>query len=117
MSKSVFFVAMAFSLAQGLAVADEIVEVRQDRMVGGGFGGLSGFMLGAAAGGPIGAVVGGGLGYFAGQGVQEAAGLDHTLYVVKAEDGSVSRVRSASAGLIPGQQVDRDGSRLAAVVR
>jgi len=95
-----------------LASADEVVQTREDRAVGGGFGGLSGFMLGAAAGGPIGALVGGGLGYLAGQGVQKAAGLEQTLYVVKSEDGSRARVRTSDSGLVVGQHVSRDGGSL-----
>lgn len=95
--------------------ADEVVTVHKDRAVGGGFGGLSGFMLGAAVGGPIGALVGGGIGYFTGQGLQQAAGLEHNLYVIKNEEGEISRLRTSDEGLMPGQQVERDGSRLAAV--
>lgn len=114
MKNVVALVAGATLLASTLAGADEVVQARQDRMVGGGFGGLSGFMLGAAAG-PVGALIGGGLGYFIGQGAQQAAGLDQTLYVVEAEDGSRSRVRSSANGLVVGQQVERDGTKLTAL--
>lgn len=115
MNNLVALVASAMLLGSTLASADEVVSVREDRAVGGGFGGLSGFMLGAVAGGPIGALIGGGLGYFAGQGVQEAAGLEQTLYVIKNEDGSQSRVRSSKNGLIAGQQVMRNGANLTAL--
>jgi outer membrane lipoprotein SlyB len=107
-------VTCATLLTSSLAGADEVVTAQEDRIVGGGFGGLSGFMLGAAAGGPIGALVGGGLGYFAGQGVQTAAGLEQTLYVIEAEDGSRSRVRTSHNGMVAGQQVQRDGASLTA---
>jgi len=101
-------------LTSTLVGADEVVQAREDRVVGGGFGGLSGFMLGAAAG-PIGALIGGGLGYFVGQGAQQAAGLDQTLYVIEAEDGSRTRVRSSANDFIVGQQVERDGANLTAL--
>jgi len=101
-------------LTSTLVIADEVVQAREDRVVGGGFGGLSGFMLGAAAG-PIGALIGGGLGYFVGQGAQQAAGLDQTLYVIEAEDGSRTRVRSSANDFIIGQQVERDGANLTAL--
>ncbi|NKQ10056.1 hypothetical protein [Pseudomonas sp. SST3] len=115
MKNLVALVAGAILLTSTLAGADEVVEAGQDRIVGGGFGGLSGFMLGAAAGGPIGALIGGGLGYFAGQGVQEAAGLEQTRYVIEAEDGSRSRVRSSDNGFVVGQEVERDGAKLTAL--
>ncbi len=114
MKNLVALVTCATLLASALAGADEVVSAHKDRVVGGGFGGLSGFMLGAAAGGPIGALVGGGLGYLAGQGVQEAAGLEQTLYVIETEDGSRSRLRTSRNDLVAGQQVQRDGSRLTA---
>lgn len=117
MKNLVVLVTCATLLASALAGADEVVQAREDRAVGGGFGGLSGFMLGAAAGGPIGALVGGGLGYLAGQGVQKAAGLEQTLYVVEAEDGSRARVRTSDSGLVAGQQVVRDGASLTAQSR
>lgn len=114
MKKSIMWVAVAFGLAQGMAFADQIVEAQPDRLVGGGFGGLSGFMVGAA-GGPLGALAGGGLGYFLGQGVQSATGLEHRLYRLKGVDGSLSQVRSPTLGLQVGQQVSRDGNRLTLV--
>lgn len=117
MKKSNVLIAGAFLLATLNVSAAEVVEVREDRAVGGGFGGLSGFMLGAAVGGPVGALVGGGIGFFAGQQVQDAAGLEQNLYVLKDEDGNISTVRSSSDDLAIGQQVDRDGTQLAAVDR
>ncbi|MCG6539844.1 hypothetical protein MCB86_07110 [Pseudomonas sp. KSR10] len=114
MKNLVALVTCATLLSSSLAVADSVVTAQEDRVVGGGFGGLSGFMLGAAAGGPIGALVGGGLGYFAGQGVQKAAGLEQTLYVVEHEDGSQSRLRSSHNGLVAGEQVQRDGTLISA---
>jgi len=106
--------AAAVALASGVASAGEILEVHEDRAVGGGFGGLSGFMLGAAAGGPIGALVGGGLGYLAGQSAQRAAGLDQTLYVVRHDDGSVSRIRTSDGSFLQGQHIERDGGHITA---
>lgn len=114
MKNLVALVTGAMLLTSTLVGADEVVQAREDRVVGGGFGGLSGFMLGAAAG-PIGALIGGGLGYFVGQGVQQAAGLDQTLYVIEAEDGSRTRVRSSANDFIVGQQVERDGANLTAL--
>jgi len=113
MKKSILFSVML--LANTAVHADEVVSVQKDRAVGGGFGGLSGFMLGAAVGGPIGALVGGGVGYFTGQGVQKAAGLEHNLCVLEDAEGNTSRLRTSAEGFVPGQQVERDGSRLAAV--
>ena len=104
-------------LASPLLHADEVLSVEKDRVVGGGFGGLGGFMVGAAAGGPIGALVGGALGYFAGQGVQEAAGLDHSLYLIKDDKGHVTRLRTSATGFVPGEQVERDGARIVAASR
>lgn len=117
MKNLVALVTCATLLASSLVVADSVVTAHEDRVVGGGFGGLSGFMLGAAAGGPIGALVGGGLGYFVGQGVQQATGLEQTLYVVQAEDGTRTRVRTSDDGFVAGQQVQRDGANLTAQTR
>lgn len=114
MNKSIMM-ASVLLLASSLASADEVVAVQKDRAVGGGFGGLSGFMLGAAAGGPIGALVGAGVGYFAGQGVQEVAGLEHNLYLLRDEEGRTTRLRTSADGFKVGQQVERDGRDLAAV--
>lgn len=113
MNKSIVM-ASVLLLASTLVSADEVVTVQKDRALGGGFGGLSGFMLGAAAGGPIGALVGAGVGYFAGQGVQEVAGPDQSLYVLRDEDGNTSRLRTSVKGFEAGQQVERDGNQLAA---
>ena len=55
MKKAIAAVVGSMILLTGAARADEILEVHADNMVGGGFGGLSGFMLGAVAG-PIGAL-------------------------------------------------------------
>ncbi|WP_150302853.1 hypothetical protein [Pseudomonas saliphila] len=116
MKKSMVSVAAILLLSSSLVQADQVVEAKEDRMVGGGFGGLTGFMVGGAVGGPIGALVGGGLGYFGGKGAQQAAGLDQTLYVIQAEDGSLNRVRTSSAdGFAVGEAVNRDGSNLSAM--
>lgn len=117
MKNLVALVTCATLLTSLLAGADEVVSAREDRVVGGGFGGLSGFMLGAAAGGPIGALIGGGLGYLAGQGVQAAAGLEHTLYVIEEDDGSRSRLRTSDNGLVVGQQVRHESGELTALNR
>jgi hypothetical protein len=116
MKKSNILIAGALLLASVGVSAAEVVEVREDRAVGGGFGGLSGFMLGAAVGGPVGALVGGGIGWFAGQQAQGAAGLEHNLYVIKGEDGSISTVRSSAEDFAQ-RQGERDGAQLAAVAR
>lgn len=114
MNKSIMM-ASVLLLASSLASADEVVAVHKDRAVGGGFGGLSGFMLGAAAGGPIGALVGAGVGYFTGQQVQDVAGLEQNLYMLRDEEGRTTRLRTSADGFSVGQQVERDGSDLAAV--
>ncbi|MCQ4296840.1 hypothetical protein NAU58_14760 [Pseudomonas stutzeri] len=114
MKYTTVLVAATVILASSLVSADEVLEVHADRAVGGGFGGLSGFMLGAAAGGPVGALVGGGVGYLMGQGAQQAAGMEQTLYVVKREDGSVARIRTSDGGFLQGQQIERDGGRVTA---
>ena len=117
MKSAKVLVAAAAILASGLASADEILDVHKDRAVGGGFGGLSGFMIGAAAGGPIGALIGGGVGYLMGQGTQQAAGLEQTLYVVKREDGSIARIRTSDDRFLQGQHIERDGARVTASTR
>jgi len=117
MKNLVALVTCATLLTTSLAGADEVVSAREDHVVGGGFGGLSGFMLGAAAGGPIGALIGGGLGYLAGQGVQEAAGLEQTLYVIEKDDGGRARLRTSNNDLVAGQQVQREGGELTALNR
>lgn len=116
MKKSISSVAAAVLLSSTLVQADQVIETRTDRMVGGGFGGLTGFMVGGAVGGPIGALVGGGLGYFGGAQAQQAAGLDQTLYVIRAEDGSLTRLRTASADhFAVGETVVRNGANLSAM--
>ena len=116
MKKSIVSVAAVLLLSSSLVQADQVVEANKDHMVGGGFGGLTGFMVGGAMGGPIGALVGGGLGYFGGKEVQQAAGLDQTLYVIQAEDGSLARVRTSSADAFAiGEAVNRDGAHLSAM--
>jgi outer membrane lipoprotein SlyB len=114
MKSATVLMAAAVVLASTMASADEVLEVHEDRAVGGGFGGLSGFMLGAAAGGPIGALVGGGIGYLVGQGAQQAAGLEQTLYVVKRDDGSISRIRTSDGGFLQGQHIERNGAQVTA---
>ncbi len=117
MKKTTVLMAAAAILASGLVSADEILEVHEDRAVGGGFGGLSGFMLGAAAGGPVGALVGGGIGYLLGQGAQQATGLEQTLYVVKREDGSLGRIRTSDDRFLQGQHIERDSARITAAAK
>ncbi|MCW3149761.1 hypothetical protein N8H22_14235 [Stutzerimonas stutzeri] len=114
MKKLIVAALSAAILSCGLAQADEVLEVHRDRAVGAGFGGLSGFMLGAVAG-PVGALVGGGLGWLAGRGVQQAAGLEQTLYVVRKEDGSIDRIRSSDGRFLQGQHIRRDGAEITAM--
>ncbi len=114
MKNATVLMAAAVVLASGLASAGEVLEVHEDRAVGGGFGGLSGFMLGAAAVGPVGALVGGGLGYLAGQSAQQAAGMDQTLYVVKRDDGSITRIRTSDDRFLQGQHIERNGAQITA---
>ncbi|MDT3708730.1 hypothetical protein BSR09_06385 [Stutzerimonas degradans] len=114
MKKLIVAAASAAILISASVHADEILEVHPDHAVGGGFGGLSGFMVGAV-GGPIGALVGGGLGWLLGSGVQDAAGLEQTLYVVRKEDGSIDRIRSSNGSFLAGQHIRRDGAEITAM--
>ena len=112
MKKSIVLLAGAALLASALVRADQIVTAQSDTAVGGGFAGMTGLMLGAAAGGPLGALVGAGLGYLAGSAGQEAAGLEQTLYVIKDDEGKITRVRSSDGGFVKGQQVSLSGSQV-----
>ena len=106
MKSATVLMAAAVVLASSMVSAEEVLEVHEDRAVGGGFGGLSG--------GPIGALVGGGIGYLVGQGAQQAAGLEQTLYVVKRDDGSISRIRTSDGGFLQGQHIERNGAQVTA---
>ncbi|MCY1275959.1 hypothetical protein D3C76_716140 [compost metagenome] len=101
-------------LASLAASADEVVAEKADNTVGAGFGGGIGVLLGGALGGPAGALLGAGVGALTGWGVQDASGLSQNAYVVKAADGSESRVRSPNGEFQVGQVVEKDGIRLRA---
>lgn len=60
MRKIITLCAVAALLNSPLGQADQIISAQSDTRVGGGFSGLTGFMLGGAAGGPVGALIGGG---------------------------------------------------------
>lgn len=112
MRKIITLCAVAALLNSPLSHAEQILSAQSDTLVGGGYSGLTGFMLGAATGGPVGALVGAGLGYLAGSQAQEALGLEQTLYVIKDDSGQTRRVRSSDARFIEGQQVSVEGSRI-----
>ncbi len=114
MRKIITLCAAAALLTSPLGQAEQILSAQSDTRVGGGFSGLTGFMLGGAAGGPVGALIGGGLGYLAGSQVQETMGLEQTLYVIKDDDGATRRVRSSDTGFIEGQRVSLQGSAITA---
>lgn len=68
----------------GFSVAGEVKVNPDGTRAGKGFGGLSGFMIGAA-GGPVGLVVGAVAGAVAGSGVQEATNTTETDYIAEHE--------------------------------
>lgn len=114
MHKVISLCAVAALLSSPLSHAEQILTAQSDTRVGGGYSALSGFMLGGAAGGPLGALLGGGLGYLAGSQAQQALGLEQTLYVIKDDNGQITRVRSSESGFVKGQQVSLQGSQISA---
>ena len=114
MQKLITLCAVAALLSSPQSYAEQILSAQSDTVVGGGYSGLSGFLLGGAAGGPLGALVGGGLGYLAGSQAQEALGLEQTRYVIKDDNGQISTVRSSDSGFVKGQQVSLHGSQITA---
>lgn len=115
MKKPGISLVLAIMLQAGVGHADTVTREVPDNLPGKGFGGLSGFMIGAAAGGPIGAVVGIGIGWLVGGETQEATGLSGTTYQVRREDGSETFVRSPNQIWSPGDRVRIVNSRLIAV--
>ena len=63
---------LLLALFGNVATAAEVMPPRDSNSVGGGYGGVTGMMLGAAAGGPIGAIAGGLAGIYAGKSTQKA---------------------------------------------
>lgn len=114
MRKIITLCAVAALLNSPLGQADQIISAQSDTRVGGGFSGLTGFMLGGAAGGPVGALIGGGLGYLAGSQAQETMGMEQTLYVLRDENGNTRSIRSSDARFVEGQQVTLQGSHITA---
>jgi outer membrane lipoprotein SlyB len=115
MRKIITLCAVAALLNSPLGHAEQILSAQSDTLVGGGFSGLTGFMLGGAAGGPLGALIGGGLGYLVGSQAQEAMGMEQTLYVLQDENGNTRSIRSADAHFVEGQQVTLQGSHIKAL--
>lgn len=114
MQKTIAVYAAIALLNSPLGHAEQILSAQSDTVVGGGYSGLGGFMLGGAAGGPLGALVGGGIGYLAGSQAQQAMGLEQTRYVIKDDSGRISTVRSSDGGFIKGQQVSVHGAQITA---
>lgn len=114
MQKTIGMCAVIALLSSPLSHAEQILSAQSDTLVGGGYSGLGGFMLGGAAGGPLGALIGGGLGYLAGSQAQESLGLEQTRYVIKDDNGQISQVRSSDSGFIKGQKVSLQGSHITA---
>ena len=118
--------------------ADSVLEPRPDTLAGKGFGGASGFMIGAVAGGPIGALIGAGLGGLprgagergrgsinplvgavvlgglTGSYLQQTTGLSATAYRVRRADGSEVTVRSPNQNWSSGDRVLIVDNRLVA---
>ena len=107
MRKIITLCAVAALLNSPLGQADQIISAQSDTRVGGGFSGLTGFMLG-------GALIGGGLGYLAGSQAQETMGMEQTLYVLRDENGNTRSIRSSDARFVEGQQVTLQGSHITA---
>ena len=97
----------------GVANAGQVVEPVPDTLPGKGFGGLTGFMVGAAVGGPIGAVALGLGSAWAGGKVQEATGLHGTAYLVEQADGKQVVVRAPGQEFSAGDPVHVEGARMA----
>lgn len=93
--------------------ADVVTEAVPDTTAGKGFGGIAGFMVGAAAGGPIGAVVGALVGGWSVAQVQELTGFHGTAYRVEQRDGKSRVVRSPNQSWKTGDVVTVRGGRLA----
>lgn len=114
MKKITAYMLISLALHAGTVHADTVVEEIPDTLPGKGFGGLSGFMAGAAAAGPVGALVGAGIGWLGGAAIQDGSGLAGTAYRVKHLDGSETTVRSPKRRFAPGDQVQVVSSRLVA---
>ena len=102
---------IAMALQAGTVNADMVIKEVPDTLPGKGFGGVSGFMAGAAAGG---AIVGIGLGWLGGGAAQDAAGGAGKAYQVRREDGSETVIRSPNREFSPGDRVKIVGNRLVA---
>ena len=96
----------------GVVNAGQVVEPVPDTLPGKGFGGLTGFMVGAAVGGPISAVALGLGSAWAGGKVQEATGLHGTAYLVEGVDGKQVVVRAPGQEFSSGDKVDVVGARM-----
>ncbi|WP_207891823.1 hypothetical protein [Thiogranum longum] len=84
-----------------------------DTLPGKAFGGLAGFMVGAAVGGPVGAIGVGFASVWLGGNVQETTGLHGRAYRIKSHDGTIRIVRSPQQQWSIGDQVQVDDNRLA----
>lgn len=98
-------------LAGQVAQAAVVVAEREENLVGGGFGGLTGLMVGAV-GGPVGAVVGAAAGWWSGAQLQRVTGLSGTDYQVRHDDGREQWVRSPRARFTFGESVEVERGRL-----
>ena len=103
---------VAMLLHGGTVHADTVIEEVSDTLPGKGFGGLSGFMAGAAAGGPVGAVLGAGIGWLGGGVAQDASGVAGKAYRVQRDGGNETVVRSPKRSFSPGERVQIVANRL-----
>lgn len=99
------------TLHMGLASADTVIAEVPDTLPGKGFGGLTGFMIGATAG-PLGALVGAGIGALGGALFQQGTGLSDHAYRIAGEDGRQTVVRSPRRSWSEGEQVEILNGRL-----
>jgi outer membrane lipoprotein SlyB len=100
-------------LPVGLANADTVIEEVPDTLPGTGFGGLTGFMVGATAG-PFGALAGAGIGALGGALFQRETGFSGHAYRIQKEDGTHAVVRSPGRSWSNGDQVEVVSGRLVA---
>ncbi|VAW82199.1 hypothetical protein MNBD_GAMMA14-1214 [hydrothermal vent metagenome] len=108
------YVIAAALLQATVAGADVVKQEVPDTMGAKGFGGVAGFMVGAASGGPVGAVVGALLGGWSAAKAQEVTGLYGSAYRIGKKDGSERIVRSPKQHWAIGDEVEVVHGRLVA---
>jgi len=106
------YVIAAVLLHTSVAGADVVKQEVPDTIVGKSFGGLAGFMVGAASGGPVGAIVGTLVGSWSGAQVQEVSGLHGAAFRIENENGDDRIVRSPVQQWKVGDEVEVVHGRL-----